>query len=291
MQHLWIINKGQGTPLFYRSYSDINIDPDLISGLLSAFNNFSEVELKGTGIESINMSGLQWVYLNQPDIDMLLIAADNKSGSAEVMRSRLEVIMKMFVDQFDIKPENVQEKIIKVTQYKEFAPVLDMLREQWDQADLVMNAAELFDILGVFQQLFNIFFSIVQKIEKPDYYEVIQDIKEYSVKMERLFDIEQFPEFKKLEFDEEAGWSVINLDPTKINKYQLKKALFLITSHLKIVLSKNLGYTKMLNAVSKELLPYIFSSWELLEVLNVVKPLLTILLERPSIQIEYRRRI
>ena len=102
---------------------------------------------------------------------------------------------------------------------------------------------------------------------------------------------EQNPEFRNLYFEEQKGWTVITLDPTKLNKYMLKKALFLITSHFKIVLVKHLGYPQTLNVFTKELLPYIFASWELLEVLDLVKPLLTILLERPRLQVEYKKKV
>jgi phage anti-repressor protein len=270
--------------MFYRNYTETYLDPDLVSGLLSAFNNFSEVELNGIGIESINMGGLQWVYLNSNKLKMLVIAAETKSGNAEVMRSRLEVISKMFIQQFNIDADKMAEKTVRTADFEDFAATLDMLREQWEQADLVMNAAELFDLLGVFQQIFNLFAGVVQDNFKGDKYSIIvAEIKEYSKKMEKFVDIQNNPEFKKIEFDEEYGWSVITLDPTKLNKYLLKKALFLITSHLKIVLVKHLGYSETLYAMSKELLPYIFSSWELLEVLDVIKPLFTILLERPTI--------
>ena len=56
----------------------MNIDQDLVSGLLSALHNFSEVELKHQGIESIEMAGLTWTYLDSKDIFLLLIAADDK---------------------------------------------------------------------------------------------------------------------------------------------------------------------------------------------------------------------
>jgi len=56
MEHLWLIAKESSATIYYRNYTQEKIDPDLVSGLLSAFNNFSEVELHGTGIESINMA-------------------------------------------------------------------------------------------------------------------------------------------------------------------------------------------------------------------------------------------
>ncbi|MHA1682883.1 MAG: hypothetical protein ACTSUE_18235 [Promethearchaeota archaeon] len=283
MEHLWIINKESSTTLFYRDYTEMKIDPDLISGLLSAFNNFSEVELNGVGIESINMGGLQWVYHNDTTREMLVIAADSKRLNPEVTRARLDVIHKMFVNQFGLKPGSLKGAM-HVTQYQGFAGVLDTIRDQWAQADIVMGAAELFDLLGVFQQIFNLIYAIVQNnFDIEQRANIIEEFKDYSQKLSKILDIEANPEFGKIEFDAEHGWSVITLDPTRLNKHELKKALFLISSHLRIVMVRNLGFSKTLYLLSRELLPYIFSSWELLEILDVIKPLLTILLEKPTL--------
>jgi len=161
MKHLWIIDRTQSSTLFYRNYSDIQIDPDLVSGLLSALSNFSETELKQSGIESVNMSGLEWVYLNDLHLNLMLIAADEKGGSPGVMLARLEVIKNIFVETYHITPEFFK-KLVDVTQFYSFAPTLDLLREQWKQAEKAMDAAALFDIMGVFQQIFNLFLSITK---------------------------------------------------------------------------------------------------------------------------------
>ena len=84
MQHIWMIEKNSGTTLFYRNYADIKIDPDLVSGLLLALNNFSEVEMRQNGIESINMGGLKWCYVHNPTFDILLISADSKIAKLRI---------------------------------------------------------------------------------------------------------------------------------------------------------------------------------------------------------------
>ncbi len=97
MKHIWIINQNSGTTLFYQSYSVSELDPDLVSGLLSALNTFSEVELKSHGISAIEMGGMKWVYLGKPDFGILLIAASDMSTNTPLTKARLEVISKMFI--------------------------------------------------------------------------------------------------------------------------------------------------------------------------------------------------
>lgn len=285
MDHLWILNKASSATLYYRNYTKMIMDPDLVSGLLGAFNNFSEMELSGLGIDSINMGGLQWVYLNNVSLNMLVVAAERKgAGNADLMRARLEVIMNAFITKFQITPEIMDGQTASyVKEFHEFDKDLDDLQDQWNLAESVTNAGELFDMLGVFQQLLNIFNMIIQnRCETETYAEIMDQLKTLSTNLETIFDIQQFPEFEKITFDDQVGWNVITLDPTRLRKDVLKKGLLAIIRHVKMVLLNKFGMQWVLDAFSKDIIPYIFSSWDLLEVLDLIKPLVTILLERPD---------
>ena len=59
MKHFWVIYSQSSVSLFYKNYSDFILDPDLVSGFLSALNYFSESELDSQGIQSMEMTGLQ----------------------------------------------------------------------------------------------------------------------------------------------------------------------------------------------------------------------------------------
>ena len=75
------------------------VNEDLVSGLLTALNQFTIVEFK-QGIESIEMGGLRWVYIQDKDTNLLFIGADSKQVSAEILRARLDVIRHTFIDQY-----------------------------------------------------------------------------------------------------------------------------------------------------------------------------------------------
>jgi hypothetical protein len=285
MDHLWILNKASSATLYYRNYSKLVIDPDLVSGLLGAFNNFSEVELSGLGIDSINMGGLQWVYLNNVGLNLLAVAAERKgAGNADLMRARLEVILNAFVTKFNLTPESMDPaKVSYVKGFREFDKDLDDLQDQWSMAETVTNAGELFDILGVFQQILNLFNMILHNNCEPETCTAIMDeLKSFATRLQRLFDVQQYPEFEKITFDEQLGWNVITLDPTKLRKDVLNKALFNIIRHVKYAMINNLGTQLVMDAISQQILPYILSSWDLLEILDLTKPLVTVLLERPE---------
>jgi hypothetical protein len=280
MEHLWLIARDSSATIYYRNYTQEKMDPDLVSGLLSAFNNFSEVELHGTGIESINMGGLQWVYLNNKALSMLAVAADHKRSNADLLRARLDIILKLFVTKFGITREKVNQPALFVKGFQAFDDDLDNLGEEWRQAESIMDAGELFDMLGVFQQVLDHSMTAIQDLSKQGSRDaVMAALKAFSTRFQSLFDVEQYPEFQKVTFDAENGWSVITLDPTKLNKAVLKKGLFAIITHVRNVMVTHAGSQRALLAISRDILPYIFSSWELLEILDLLKPLVMILLE------------
>ena len=67
----------------------MQLDSDLLSGMLAALNQLSEVEMQGRGIDSIEMGGLSWVYQNYEALGIMLIAADIRGKNVDVMRARL----------------------------------------------------------------------------------------------------------------------------------------------------------------------------------------------------------
>ena len=181
MKHIWIIDDLSSTAVFYKNYSAMDIDEDLVSGLLSALHNFSEVELKGShGIESIAMGGLSFVYVDNKAYNLLLIAADEKSTDPKTMKFRLEKIMDAFVQRFELTPEKwVEIWNGNVTKYADFYEITDEYISQWRQAEKVMSAANSLDLMGVAQQILNLFTNIIKnaftsKKEKELHFQILK---------------------------------------------------------------------------------------------------------------------
>ncbi len=64
--NVWILDSESGITLLYKPYMDLALDEDLISGLLAALNQFTTYEFQ-QGIESIEMGGLRWSYLEDKE--------------------------------------------------------------------------------------------------------------------------------------------------------------------------------------------------------------------------------
>ena len=280
MKHFWIINSYSSVALFYRNYSNFTLDQDLISGFLMALNSFSEVELKSHGISSIMMGGLSWVYYDPRDSGLMFVAADDVKSNTEVMRSRLEVIFKMFVKKYDITSKKMKS-LVDQSIYVEFQETLDMLEKQWKQAESILEggAALIFDLLGIFQQLFNQFNHIIQTtFFKEEYVKVMDNVGEMLENLNTMPEFKENPELSNISFDEH-GWDIITLNPLKIDLKVLRRTLILITIHLNNVIKENLTEYGRMNAYIKHLFPYLMAQYELLESLGILHDLFRIFLQ------------
>lgn len=280
MKHIWIIHHKTSTNLFYRNFSEMLIDPDLLSGLLAALDNFSEVELKSQGISSIEMGGLRWAYSHHPELNLMLIGTADKSAHAEVMKARLEVIFKEFVTKYNITPHKMNSTLINVKQFENFQDNLDILVQQWHQAEALVEggATEIFDLLGVFQNLFNKHLNILQKqLFYKDLDEIIASIKNNITQLKNSDDFRSEPELKKIDFSLQ-GWNLMAINSLQVEKDTLKRFLFLTTQQLDQILRSNLSNMTRLNSYAHEIFPYLIQQFDLLNQLDVLAILFRIFL-------------
>jgi hypothetical protein len=279
MKHVWIINTQNQTSLFYRNYSNLNLDPDLVTGLLSALDNFSKEAVNSQGIESIEMSGYRWVYHNMPELHILLIAADFSDAKSNIMKSRLQIIGKMFVEMFQITTESLSG-LVKVSEFASFSQTLDLLITQWAQAEKTMGIAEIFDLLGVFQQLINQIQEIFRlNFFNEDYTNSIAEINKFRDEIQKFSDIGTDEQVQQIAFDEANGWNIITLNPMQIEPTKLKRACLLIIKHLLNILNNRLGSIVTTYEVRKRVISYIFANWQQIQNLNLIEELFRTLLE------------
>ena len=151
-----------GITLVYKPYMDFPVNEDLVSGLLTALNQFTIVEFK-QGIDSIEMGGLRWVYIQDKETNLLFIAADSKEVSGETLRSRLDVIRHTFIQQYANEKNRWGSKWAgSVELYKPFENTIDEYYTQWKQAERITTVAEFFDMLGIFQQILNLIINVIE---------------------------------------------------------------------------------------------------------------------------------
>jgi hypothetical protein len=277
VKEVYIIDQKAGTAIYHKSFSSLKVDPDLISGLLTAMNQLTEVEMAGRGIEAIVMGGLHWIYTKFQPLNLLIIAADTRDHNIELTRSRLEFIIKSFVDFFQITPENWEATWYgEYSKFHSFDPICEQLIQQWTQAEGVLGAAELFDILGIYQQILNILMSITRRNFFKDKLETIKgQMQEYYETLSEQ--VKDDPELSKIRFTE-LDWDFMMINPLNVDGNRLRQVLLETTHAVKGFVAAGLGKMILLNEFSKELIPYLLGNWDQLAKLGYEKTLVEIFL-------------
>lgn len=260
-----------GITLVYKPYLDFPVNEDLVSGLLTALNQFTIVEFK-QGIESIEMGGLRWVYILDKDTNLLFIGAAEKDVSTDTLRARLDVIRVTFIQQYASEKSRWQGKWAgNVEIYKPFENIIDEFYTQWQQAERITTVAEFFDILGIFQQIFNLAMNVIEgrlsAEKKMVIYEAIEKIFENYTESEVVKDN---PELRSITFERGVGFNITSIDPMSCDLYITEKQIKgLIKQVVKIIKNEEGYYPSLKNFVEENIFDYLLSNFSLLLELNL----------------------
>lgn len=260
-----------GITLVYKPYMDFPVNEDLVSGLLTALNQFTIVEFK-QGIDAIEMGGLRWVYVHDKETNLLFIGADSKEVSGDTLRSRLDAIKNIFIQQYANKKYKWKDKWTgNVEIYKPFEKIIEEYYMQWKQAEHITTVAEFFDMLGIFQQILNLVINVIEGHLLEERREVIY------VKIEEMFEnyekdeiIEKNPELQKIKFERRIGINVISINPMNCNMLVAEKQIISLIKRIVEILKEEEGYYESLKYfIEENIFDYIISNFNLLNDLNL----------------------
>jgi len=275
--NIWILDSESGVTLLYQPYQDLMVNEDLVSGLLTALNQFTVFEFK-QGIESIEMGGLRWVYLEDNESNLLFIAADNKDVSTEIIRARLNIIKKSFILEY-VEKKNYNKKNWdgNTELFAPFKQTIDEYYQQWKQAENITTIAEFFDILGIFQQILNIIMNIVSQIDHKG--KLIEQMDKMYHEFCNNPDFEKDTELQKISFSPEPGFNIININPNAADMMLVERYLITLVKNSVNILKNSLGRRESLKYFMKEnLFNYLINNLVLLKELNLDKFLLSLIL-------------
>ena len=269
-----------GVNLLYKSYMDIPINEDLVSGLLTALNQFTIIEFK-QGIESIDMGGLRWVYLLDKESGLLYIAAGTKEDSAEILRARLNVIKQEFTQTY-VKGDGTSWRRNwngNVEMFYPFKKIIDQYYFDWLAAQNITVLGEFYDILGIFQQLL---FDILATL---NHLSVDSKDKIYD-KIDVMFEnyrnneyVKQTPELSKITYSRDAGINIITINPNNCDMIVVEKQIINLIRRLVETIKSDIGqYESMKYFIEEGIFAYILSNIVLLNKLNLDKFLLNLFL-------------
>jgi hypothetical protein len=269
-----------GITLVYKPYMDFPVNEDLVSGLLTALNQFTIVEFK-QGIDSIEMGGLRWVYISDKETNLLFIGADSKDVSADILRSRLDVIRQTFIQQYANEKNRWGSKWAgNVEIYKPFEQVIDEYYTQWKQAERITTVAEFFDILGIFQQILNLVINVIEGHLSDEKKEIIYEkIDEMFIIHSNLAIVKKYPELNNITFERIIGFNIININPMNSNMYIVEKHIINLIRRIVKIVKEEEGYFPSLKYfVEENIFDYLLSNFSLLNDLNLFTFLLQLFL-------------
>lgn len=279
--NIWILDSESGITLLYKPYMDLSLDEDLISGLLAALNQFTIYELK-TGIESIEMGGLRWSYLEDKESNLLFVATSEKDISSNMLRARLNVIMQTFLEQYVSKDLEHWKNLWKgnTELFNPFKDVIDEFYSQWLTAENISTIAEYFDILGVFQQILNLLINVIEghfTSEKKD--KIYQKIEAMFTNYLNHQYVQNNPELSKISFNTVSGINIINIDPTNCDMLVVEKQIINLIRRITEMIKSEEGYYVTLHYfIEENIFEYLISNISLLKELNLFKFLLQLFL-------------
>jgi hypothetical protein len=272
--NIWILDSESGITLLYKPYMDLPLDEDLISGLLAALNQFTTYELK-EGIESIEMGGLRWSYLEDRESNLLFVATSEKDISSNMLKARLNIIMQTFLDQYVYKDIEAWKVLWKgnTELFNPFKDIIDEYYSQWITAESVSTIAEYVDILGVFQQILNLLINVIEghftSEKKDSIYQKIETMFQNYLNHQY---VKQNPELSKISFDPISGINIININPRNCDMLVVEKQIINLIRRITEMIKSEEGYYVTLHYfIEENIFEYLISNMTLLNELNLFK--------------------
>ena len=278
--NIWILENSSGLTVYYYSFMKLKINEHLVSGLISALNQFTMAEFNQP-IEAIDMGGFRWCYILDKGHNLLFVASDTKSINTELLKARLEVIRQSFVEKYQI-----DEGFWKVKwhgdmgMFRGFDTTIEQYYSQWTQVESVQNIAEFFDILGIFQQILNMIKTVIVEhtsgIEKDLILKRIQRIFDNFMNQE---EVKQNPELSNITFSREAGVNIISINPSHCDVLVARQQIFILISDIIQAIKDRIGHELSLVYFDRvNLFMYLFNNISLLKELNIENFLLQLFL-------------
>lgn len=269
--NIWVLESDSGITLVYKPYMNFPVNEDLVSGLLTALNQFTIVEFK-QGIDSIEMGGLRWVYIADKDTNLLFIGADSREVRGEILRARLDVIRHTFIQQYAGDKTRWQGKWTgNVEVYRPFEKVIDEFYTQWKQAERVTTVAEFFDILGIFQQILNLIINVIEghfSVKKKN--KIYKLIEEMFDSYSKLDIVKKNPELSQITFQRKTGINIININPMNCDMLIIERVIINLIKRMVEILKTEEGYFPSLKLfIEENIFDYLLSNFSLLTDLNL----------------------
>lgn len=277
---IWIVESDSGIKLLYKSFLKTDADEDIVSGFLTAFNQFSMMEFKQS-IDSIEMGGLRWSYIVEPKYNLLFVAAGTKGMNTEILKTRLDVIKNAFIKEFDpVWEKKGHNWDGNINIFLPFLKLIEDYYNQWEEVETLTQTADFFDILGIFQNIFIMLRDIIEKkMYSKSKIEILDQINSIYESYQNQDACINEPELKNISFSKESWFDIIDINLIKCDKELVITSLKYLLTQVVNVLKEVKGDNLCLKYFREEkVYRYIFNNMVLLKDLNLDMYLLELFL-------------
>ena len=268
---VWILENESGIKLLYKSFLKIKTDEDIVSGFLTAFNQFSMTEFQQS-LESIEMGGLRWAYIMEPEYNLLFVAADTKNIKTEILLGRLQAIKKAFIDEFKglyKKRGNSWDGNLNV--FHPFLKVIEDYYNQWEEVNSLTEVADFYDVIRVFEQVLIMLRNIINnRMYSKSKNEIINRIEKTYNSLTKTKKFKDQTGLCDITFSKIDWFNIIDINLVKCDKNllieHLKSILIIVLNSIKEIKGKDLCF-KYFN--EEKIYTYIYNNIKLLQDLNM----------------------
>jgi len=278
--NIWVIDSTKGITLTYYSSKGIFLDEDLVSGLISALNQLTMVEFKQP-IQSINMGGFKWIYMVEPNYDLLFVMSDSIDVSTDTIKGRLNFLKHLFMKSYVVNVEEWEDRWFgDVGIFEPFKETIEVYYDQWTNAGDVDSLAEFYDAIGIFQELLNLTRNCIENHSSKDMKESIYNcIIETFINFKDNKTIKKEAELQNITFSRESGYDIFEIDPMNCDMEFVKDQMKFLVKKIYSLIKNLLGHDSCLVYFKEEgIYQYCVENYILLRNLNLDKFIIELLL-------------
>ncbi len=268
---VWILESDSGVKLLYKSFLKIKTDEDIVSGFLTAFHHFSMTEFQES-LESIEMGGLRWAYIIEPEYKLIFVAADTKIIKTDILLGRLQAIKKAFIEEFKglyKKRGNSWDGNLNV--FLPFLKVIEDYYSQWEEVNILTELADFYDVIRVFEQIIIMLRNIINnRMYSRSRNEILNYIKKSYKSLIKKKEYKDQSGICDIAFSKAEIFNIIDINLVKCDKNAiieyLKSLLIIIVNALREVKSKEICFKYF---HEEKIFAYIYNNIKLLQDLNL----------------------
>ncbi len=148
----------EGVHLFSRTWTGIDPNPALLSGLLVSFEILAK-DMTSQFVNHVNLEDFRFIFRVDEENKLLFVFITDNTVSVERYSQYLEILNTRFIDMFKNVLPTLSESRRDEYRFSTFEQVIDKYVSNWETAEQTLESARIIDTL----ELFTLFLDTILK--------------------------------------------------------------------------------------------------------------------------------